>query len=296
MSESKTVTPGSLDKARFLALLNKMMEGEFIPLGMFMHDLNYVPALSEINWIFEFIESRAKAGNPYGEAVLGNLYMDGIGVVQNYEQGIEWIKKSAHKNNPCGQYFLAKLYLKGRGLPKDEMSGNLYLRLSAEQKYPPAIGELGIRSLEKKDEPPIMKEGLSLLRKSSDLGFGCASCRVADMYYNGENVESNKETAFQFYKKGYSQGCDDSEFELASMLSRGDGVVQDLLEAKKLLDHLSICNKLIPFSKETQEKLKQIIKETDEAISKMPPKITSSSTSSGEPTVPPPSQSSCLIS
>jgi TPR repeat protein len=50
---------------------------------------------------------------------IGDLYEDGHGVSQDYEEAMKWFQKAADLGNAAAMYNIAILYEEGRGVKKD---------------------------------------------------------------------------------------------------------------------------------------------------------------------------------
>ncbi|MCH7936550.1 MAG: sel1 repeat family protein [Proteobacteria bacterium] len=99
----------------------------------------------------------ASQGNPDAQLLLGDLFMEGRGIYQNYSMAGNWYKKSAQAGNADSQFKLAGLYLKGLGVPLYIGRGRELLINAAQQGHAEAIESLKKQGIE---PPPMMvKEG-----------------------------------------------------------------------------------------------------------------------------------------
>ena len=60
----------------------------------------------------------AEQGNPDGQIHLGDCYLEGKGVKQDYVEAVKWYRKSAELNTK-GKIYLAVCYLQGIGVNQD---------------------------------------------------------------------------------------------------------------------------------------------------------------------------------
>jgi uncharacterized protein len=74
-----------------------------------------------------------------------------------------------------------------------------------------------------------MVGALESLRRAAEAGHGPAQVLLADVL---DKSEFNEESV-AWYRKAAAQGDPDGEYGLASMISSGEGVARDLVEAKK---------------------------------------------------------------
>ena len=112
---------------------------------------------------FAQFEPLAKRGDPRAEINLGNLYMRGLGVEQDYAQAYAWYEKAARSGHPTGQAKLGMLYFLGLGLNEDHAEAARWFRKAAER------GESG------------------------------AAMALAAMYEQGDGVERNPVEAYVWY-------------------------------------------------------------------------------------------------
>ena len=72
------------------------------------------------------------------ELILGKLYSEGRGVVQDDVMASVWWKRGAENGNSESAFFLGKAYLSGIGIPINEENAKMWLQLSARQGFGPA--------------------------------------------------------------------------------------------------------------------------------------------------------------
>jgi hypothetical protein len=95
----------------------------------------------------------AERGDAGSQFNLGNKYLNGQGVPQDYAKAAEWFKKAAEQGNAEAQYLLGCMYNKGHGVPQNEAEAVQWVKKAAAQGHPKARETL--RELEqKKNQPP----------------------------------------------------------------------------------------------------------------------------------------------
>lgn len=100
------------------------------------------------------IEKLARDGDAEAQVALGDLHMEGRGVLHNYSLAMGWYKRAADAGSADAQFKLAALYRDGRGVPVYPKRRQELLVLAAEQGHQEAresLRRLGI-------EPPPIKE------------------------------------------------------------------------------------------------------------------------------------------
>jgi len=120
---------------------------------------------------FKELKPLAEQGNPDAQLILGKMYMQGQGVLQDAAQAIQWLKASAEQGNADAQFFLGGMYLVPH---KDIAQGVKWLRLSAEQGNQDAqllLGKAYIEGLPGIPRDPIQAEMWLWLAAKNSLPF-----------------------------------------------------------------------------------------------------------------------------
>lgn len=84
----------------------------------------------------------AEKGDVAAEEAIGDLYMLGIGVPQDFAEGMKWIRKAAEQGSASAQLRLGNIYNSDRFGPKDSMEAAAWYRKAAEQGLPAAQSNL----------------------------------------------------------------------------------------------------------------------------------------------------------
>jgi|26BtaG_2_1085354.scaffolds.fasta_scaffold03857_3 hypothetical protein len=125
---------------------------------------------------FEETKARAEKGSSFDQVYLGQHYMDGIGVRQDYSKAFEWYKKAADQGDSNGQFNVGYLYSSGLGVRQDYSKAFEWYNKSAKQNSKIAQASIGI------------------------------------LYESGLGIRQNKTMAKEWYGKscdnGFQGGCD----------------------------------------------------------------------------------------
>ena len=62
---------------------------------------------------------QAEKGDAYAQAKVAELYLNGIGVKEDVEKGIEWYEKASETDEGYAARQLAKIYSEGKYVPED---------------------------------------------------------------------------------------------------------------------------------------------------------------------------------
>ena len=129
------------------------------------------------------------------EFLLGDMYLNGDGVAQDYDEALRYLTRSANAGNAVAQNNLAYMYAVGKGV---------------EQNHQKAV-EWGM--------------------KSAMQGNAQAQLSVAGAYKRGEGVEQDYEKAFEWMEKAAMQGDAVAQNELGIAYELGKGVERDYNKA-----------------------------------------------------------------
>jgi TPR repeat protein len=88
-------------------------------------------------------EPLAEQGNPEAQVNLGNLYMKGYGVEQDYKQAFRWYLKAALQDNAVGEGKLGLMHYYGLGVRENHGAAAGWFRAAAEQGDTGAAAILG---------------------------------------------------------------------------------------------------------------------------------------------------------
>ena len=89
----------------------------------------------------------ADQGDAHAQNNLGIMYLNGLGVTQDYRQALELFRRVADQGLAGAQFNLGGMYLNGLGVPRDRNRAIEYLVLAARQGHERAqslLAELGI--------------------------------------------------------------------------------------------------------------------------------------------------------
>ena len=62
---------------------------------------------------------QAEKGDAYAQAKVAELYLNGVGVKEDAQKGIEWYEKASETDEGYAARQLAKIYSEGKYVPKD---------------------------------------------------------------------------------------------------------------------------------------------------------------------------------
>ncbi|MGI9212168.1 MAG: tetratricopeptide repeat protein [Methylococcaceae bacterium] len=127
-------------------------------------------------------ERAAEAGDPAAMVNLGNLYMKGLGVAQDYSLAKEWYQRAADRDDRAGQGKLGLLHYYGLGVPIDYNQAAHWFELAANQGEP------------------------------------TAETILASLYVRGDGVDKDLSAAYFWYTRALEQGHPEAEHARATLV------------------------------------------------------------------------------
>lgn len=94
--------------------------------------------------VMRIARPHAANGEAWAQAVLGNSYRVGLGVLQDYVEAAKWYRLAAERGDAPAQATLGFMYIQGQGLVQDYAEAMKWYRLAAEQGHATAQYNLGV--------------------------------------------------------------------------------------------------------------------------------------------------------
>ena len=64
--------------------------------------------------------------------LIGRLYLNGLGVSQDYNEAMRWFRKAADAGNVCAKDWIGWMYQHGHGVSQDDTEAMQWYRKAAE--------------------------------------------------------------------------------------------------------------------------------------------------------------------
>lgn len=75
----------------------------------------------------------AKNGDPAAQCLIGQMYVRGLGVTKNYEEGFKYLNLAADKGNVIAMLIIALMYLDGAGVAQNDKEAFHYFKKVADE-------------------------------------------------------------------------------------------------------------------------------------------------------------------
>jgi len=142
---------------------------------------DYTTALSEL-------KPFAEQGNAVAQLLLGFMYRDGLGVIENDEEAFRWFRLAAEQGVADAQNSLGGMYEKGKGVIEDDKKAAKWRRLAAEQGHAQAQLVLGVMYEDGVGVIEDNKEAVKWYRLAAEQGNAKAQSRLGFAYILGLGV------------------------------------------------------------------------------------------------------------
>ena len=175
----------------------------------------------------------AERGHVGAQHLLGVMYGNGTGVVQDYDHAMKWTLKAAEQGHDRAQCNLGIIYKHGKGVDKDGVEASKWFHKAAEQGFDRAQYRLGqmYRMGEGVDKDDA--EAAKWFRKAAEQGLDRAQYLLGRMYDTGEGVDRDQAEAVKWFREAAEQGYDRAQHFLGLRYSTGKGVDKNDAEAVK---------------------------------------------------------------
>jgi TPR repeat protein/S1-C subfamily serine protease len=147
----------------------------------------------------------AKQGHVRAQALLGFLYFQGHGVLQDYGEAVKWYYRAAEQGSDFAQYSLGFIYDEGRGVPQDFAEALKWYRRAAAQGYPDAQIGLGRMYEDGRGAPQDSGEAVKWFRRAAQQGNANAQVFLGLMYEGGRGVPQDYFQAYHWYNVAASR-------------------------------------------------------------------------------------------
>jgi TPR repeat protein len=176
----------------------------------------------------------ASAGDTRAQVLLGEIYLNGIGLPQNFALAADWMAKAAAQGDADAQNALGRLYAEGLGVAADGKAALDWMTRAAEQGKPDHQHDLGLTLDTGKAGVTDRAAAAQWFERAANQGLAKAKTSLGLAYQSGAGVEKNLPKAAALYAEAAEAGDSRAQNNLGLMLARGEGVPQDYPRAVEL--------------------------------------------------------------
>ncbi|AIK96287.1 hypothetical protein ID47_05350 [Candidatus Paracaedibacter acanthamoebae] len=199
---------------------------------------------------------------------------------QGESRALDFIREDADKGEKEAQYLVARAYEQGQGIPRDLRQAATWYNKAAEQQHPLARQRLAaLQSVELEIAaqegdrqaqyelaqayyygnglPLNIDEGINWFKRAAENHHAPAQLFLARLYEKGEHVVQDSTQACEWYDKALQQGEEkaliglkalaqngsiEACYALGQAFEKGQGVAQDLLQARQWYEGATLQN------------------------------------------------------
>ncbi|MDB4304273.1 hypothetical protein N9934_05745, partial [Desulfosarcina sp.] len=151
----------------------------------------------------------------------------------NLETAIFWYRKAAEDGNTDAQIKMGNVYVVGRGVLQDYQKALKWYGLAAEQEIADAQFALGRLHLNGMGAPPNINMAENWYRRAADQGHMKAQMRLAWIYSKAGPFPYNAEESMKWYHAAAENGLSEAQYTLG-LIYHTDEHFLDYGEAEKL--------------------------------------------------------------
>jgi TPR repeat protein len=84
----------------------------------------------------KWFRKAADQGSVVAQNNLGEMYLNGHGMRQDYAEALKWFRKAADRGLAVAQNNLGLMYARGQGVPQDYVQAHMWFNVAASQGGP----------------------------------------------------------------------------------------------------------------------------------------------------------------
>ena len=177
------------------------------------------PEVASDWWFKAAIKGHVKAAHN-----LGNYYFYAKHDVKN---GLRWLEKAASENSNLSLYVLGDIYINGIGIAQDVEKGLAYITKAADLDYPEAERKLSFLYHDGDVVEQDIDKSKYWLEKYLEHDSPDAHYRMGLCLYHGDMYETNYSQALAHFTEAVKGRCHDASPYYIDMLWRGNHAAQD---------------------------------------------------------------------
>ena len=147
----------------------------------------------------------AEQGDAVAQLFLGQMFFEGLGVLQDYKVAKMWFEKSASNNISMAQNNLGLMYEQGKGVAQDQEEAVKWFRQAAEQGIIQAQFNLGLMYEQGKGVAQDLQKAAIWYQKAAVQGDKNAQFNLGAFYFD-EGGDLNLMYSYMWFKISLENG------------------------------------------------------------------------------------------
>jgi TPR repeat protein len=166
------------------------------------------------------VRTAAEHGHVHDQIALGNAYLSGRGVNQDFKLAAYWYEKAAGAGDPLAQNEIGYFYQIGLGVSHDSTRAVHWFQLAAAGGFVDAKVNLAVAYMWGNGVQQDQRLGEQLIREAADKGSGTGAAYMGEMYYFGIGMKQDQTAAEPWYEKGAKLHNSLALYRIGVILSR----------------------------------------------------------------------------
>lgn len=166
---------------------------------------------------FRIVERATVADNERAAALLGRMYVEGIGVRANVRKGLDLLDQLERKGLPEAYYQLGVVYRSDTAGLTDKKKAAEYFHKGAEAGQREAAEALAVMLHVGEGIPRDLPKAVQYYEQAVQAGYPRAMNNLAAMYEGGEGAPRNMDKARQLYRRAAQLGHPSAMLNLAEL-------------------------------------------------------------------------------
>lgn len=182
---------------------------------------------------YELYQEGVARNSSFAKAKLAQMYMEGEYIGTDYERAYE-LAYEASRQDPYGfaNALMGEIYLKGYGVDQDFDKARGYFEKGVEKGNGRSYGKLGNMYIKGQGVDEDYHRAYTLLLAGAKRKNGFSMARLGHLYEKGLFVDEDENKAFQLYKEAAELGSVHGFFMTGRAYRKGIGTERDKAEAK----------------------------------------------------------------
>jgi TPR repeat protein len=175
-------------------------------------------------------------GNSFAQLEYARLILKGARSESDVQTAFGWVRQAADNGSESAQALLGRMYVEGLGVRADVPRGLALLAKQEKEKLPDAYNELGNLYRSEKSGMTDKAKAAEYFRHGAELGQREAAKSLAVMLHTAEGIPRDLPQAIRYYELAVKSGYPDAMNNLAEIYRQGQGEIpRDIDKAITLL-------------------------------------------------------------
>lgn len=188
--------------------------------------LDEIAAIMEMKGAYagvEKLEALKSEGNNDAVTCLGELYLEGIGVIPDAEMGIKLLREASDAGNPHADEMLGRIYIYGSfGQQEDPTRGHPYIERAANKGLPSAMGICACDYFYGEGVTQNPEKGFEWAMRGAKLGDAVSNALCGEAYQTGVGTTADISKAVHHYREALSVNPEDTDVMCSLALCLSD--------------------------------------------------------------------------